>query len=96
MHYENNDRFKFFLLLLGSYNLRATIDGHTRIQNKIGSCIDNIFTNFEGNIDSEILQNSIFDHTAQKVSFNLHNDNITKCPFKEYLMMIVSRNSFII
>ena len=60
MHYENNDKFKFFTVL-GSYNLRATIDGHTRIQNGIGSCINNIF-NFE-----------VFDHTAQKVSFTFHN-----------------------
>ena len=27
MHYENNDRCKLFTLL-GSYNLRATLDGH--------------------------------------------------------------------
>ncbi|CAH1959374.1 unnamed protein product [Acanthoscelides obtectus] len=53
--------------LLNSYNIQQTIFQFTRITSASESCIDNIFTNISPFV-SNVINSSISDHTAQKIT----------------------------
>lgn len=63
------------MFLLNCFNLFPSILDYTRITRLSKSCIDNIYTNCEL-YKSEILSTHISDHTAQKLSFSVHNTTI--------------------
>lgn len=44
---------------------------NARITNRSSTCIDNIFTNYEGNYKTLVLNSLIYDHTAQKIEIEL-------------------------
>lgn len=77
---KNDDQCSEFLSLMACYGLRPNFQDYTRITHRSKSIIDNIFSNTE-DLKSEILDNHISDHTAQKVSFytqvNKHNSTCT-------------------
>lgn len=75
----NENKNKSDLLsLLESFDLNPTITDYTRITSNCQSCLDNIFTNLDINWKSEILDTHISDHTAQKLTFQVKNNNVQK------------------
>lgn len=57
--------------LLMSYNLKQTVFQNTRITRESSSCVDNIFTNFEGNLFTNVVEYHISDHMGQTITCNI-------------------------
>ena len=60
-----------------SFSFAFTIKEPTRITKTSKKCIDNILTNYEGNMTSQVLHSLISDHTAQKIIVYIEDTNPT-------------------
>lgn len=79
-----------FISLLKSYGTVPTICQYTRydLVHKKYSCLDNILTNYEGYIKSEVIHNKISDHLAQKVTFHIEKP----CSYFKHIRYLSEEN----
>jgi len=82
---ESNSTRTQILSVMSSFGIYPTILENTRITSSCKSCIDNIFTNIpESKINSCVLNTTISDHTAQKITFYLERDCSKRCYYKRF------------
>lgn len=79
---SNNVNKNTLASIFNSFGLHQTIHEYTRITPTSKSCIDNIFTNFQGEYETHILNTPISDHTAQEFLFNIGSVDDEKFVFR--------------
>ena len=67
-----------FIGLLKSYRFEFVVKEHTRVTRESKTCVDNIITNLEGDMFTEVREFHISDHKSQKLTFCLITTNIPK------------------
>lgn len=92
---DNNKHLADISMLLNSFSFSITINEYTRITHNTKSCIDNIFTNYEYEYQTNILHSFISDHTAQKITFSLNLVEESKHTYRRFFSEH-NKNNFIL
>lgn len=64
----NNKKTLDFIGLINAYGFEYVIKDYTRVTQDSRKCIDNIITNFKGQMFSKVMQYHISDHMSQKLT----------------------------